>query len=80
MNVVALVKGPVIIMNQLKSFYNSTFKHSHSHHIHICFSIIATNQTQFFWITNGVSRNYNTDGLNEFVCLHFSGRIKCKNR
>ena len=38
-------KGPVIIMNQLKQlkyFYNSLFKVSHSHPIHTCFPIIAS--------------------------------------
>ena len=36
-------KGPVIIMNQLKSIYNRTFKDSYSYLIHICFPIIASN-------------------------------------
>ena len=36
-------KGPVIIMNQLKSIYNSPFKDSHSHPIHTCFPIIDSN-------------------------------------
>ena len=36
-------KGPVIIMSQLKSIYNSPFKDSHSHPIHTCFPIIANN-------------------------------------
>ena len=36
-------KGPVIIMYQLKSIYNSSFKDSHSHPIHICFPVIASN-------------------------------------
>ena len=35
-------KGPVIIMNQLKSIYNTPFKDWHSHHIHTCFPIIAS--------------------------------------
>ena len=38
-------KGPVIIMNQLKQlkyFYKSLFKVSHSHAIHTCFPIIAS--------------------------------------
>ena len=35
--------GPVIIMNQLKSIYNSSFKDLHSHPIHACFLIIASN-------------------------------------
>ena len=37
-----LVKGPVIIMNQLKLIYNSQFKYSHSYSIHTCFPIIAS--------------------------------------
>ena len=36
-------KGPVIITNQLKSIYNSQFKDSHSHPIHTCFPMIASN-------------------------------------
>ena len=36
-------KGPVIIMNHLKSIYNSRFKYSHSHPIHTFFPIIASN-------------------------------------
>ena len=39
-------KDPVIIMNQLKSIYSSLFKDSHSHTIHICFPIIASNGTR----------------------------------
>ena len=37
-------KGPVIIMSQLKSIYNSPFKDSHAHPIHPRFSIIASNE------------------------------------
>ena len=36
-------KGPVIIMHQLKSFYNSPFKDSYSHPSHTCFAVIASN-------------------------------------
>ena len=36
-------KGPIIMMNQLKSIYNSPFKSSYSHPIHICFVTIASN-------------------------------------
>ena len=36
-------KGPVIMMNKLKSIYNSPFKDSHSHPIHTCFPMIASN-------------------------------------
>ena len=36
-------KGSVITINQLKSFYNSPFKDSHSQPIHTCFLIIASN-------------------------------------
>ena len=36
-------KGPVIIMNQLKSISNSSFKDSHSHPVHTLFPIIASN-------------------------------------
>ena len=32
-----------VIMYQLKSIYNSPFKDSLSHPIHICFAIIASN-------------------------------------
>ena len=35
-------------MNQLKSIYNSLFKDSHSHPIHTCFPIIASNVTLVF--------------------------------
>ena len=31
------------MMNQLKSIYNGPFKDSHSHPIHTCFLIIASN-------------------------------------
>ena len=36
--------GPVIIMNQLKSIYNSPFGDSHSHPIITYFPIIASNE------------------------------------
>ena len=36
-------EGPDIIIHQLKSIYNSLFKDSHSHAIHTCFTMIATN-------------------------------------
>ena len=36
-------KGPVIIINKLKTIYNSKFKESHSHPIHNCFLMIASN-------------------------------------
>ena len=36
-------KGPLIILNQSKSIYNCSFKDSHSHLIHTCFPIIASN-------------------------------------
>ena len=36
-------KGPVIIVNQLKSVYNSPFKDSHSYPIHTCFLRIDSN-------------------------------------
>ena len=35
-----------IIMNKLKSIYNSPFKDSHSHPIHTRFPIIASNVTE----------------------------------
>ena len=35
---------PLIIINKLKSIYNSPFKDSHSHPIHTCFPIIASNE------------------------------------
>ena len=35
-----------IIMNRLKSIYNSLFKDSHSHPIHTCLPIIASNVTE----------------------------------
>ena len=38
-------KGPVIIINQLKSIYNSPLKDSYSHPIRTCFPIIASNET-----------------------------------
>ena len=37
-------EGPAIIMHQLKSFYNSTFKGSRSHPIHTRFARIASNE------------------------------------
>ena len=44
-------KGLVIIMNQLRSIYNSPFKDSYSHHIHTCFPIIARNGVlKFYWL------------------------------
>ena len=36
-------KGSGIIINQLKSIYNSLFKDSHWHPIHTCFLIIINN-------------------------------------
>ena len=41
-------KGPVIIMNQLKSIYNSQFKDSHSHSIHTCFLLSASNDDKIY--------------------------------
>ena len=37
------VSMPVKVKHQLKSLYNSRFKHSHSHPIHTCFPMIASN-------------------------------------
>ena len=34
------IKGPIIIMKQLKAIYNSPFKNSHSHPIHTCLATI----------------------------------------
>ena len=39
-------KGAVIIMNQLKSIYNSLYKDLHSHPIHTCFPAITSNVTK----------------------------------
>ena len=36
-------EGPDIIIDQLKSFYKRPFKDSHSHPIHNCFPMIASN-------------------------------------
>ena len=36
-------KGPVIIISQSKSIYNSLFKESYSHSIHACFPMVASN-------------------------------------
>ena len=41
--VVNLADSGPVIMNQLKSNYSSPFKDSHSHTIHDCFLIIASN-------------------------------------
>ena len=35
-------EGPDIIMQQLKSIYNSPFKDSHLHLIHTCFAMNAS--------------------------------------
>ena len=48
-------KGPVIIMNQLKSFYNRQFKDSHSHPFHIYFTMIASNRCYYSHLT---TKNY----------------------
>ena len=40
------IKGPIIMMNQLKSIYNSPFKSYHSHPIHTCLATIASNVFQ----------------------------------
>ena len=37
-------KGPVIILNQLKSVCKRKFKHKYSYPIHTCFPIIASNE------------------------------------
>ena len=37
-------KGPIIMMNQLKSIYNSPFKSSHSPTIHTSLATIASNE------------------------------------
>ena len=45
-----ITNGPDIIMHQLKSIYNSPFKESHSHPVHTCFAMIASNVTIIkFW-------------------------------
>ena len=44
-------EGPAIIMDQLKSIYNSPFKGSYSQPIHTCFPIISSNELdiKFCW-------------------------------
>ena len=42
-------KGPVIIMKQLKSIYNSPLKDPHSYPIHTCFPMIAINVKGKWW-------------------------------
>ena len=37
------IKGPIIIMDQLKSIYNRSFKYMHSDLIHTCLATIASN-------------------------------------
>ena len=37
-------EGPVIIMHQLKSIYNSPFKDSRSHPFHTCFAMISSHR------------------------------------
>ena len=46
-------KGQVIIMNWLKSIYSSPFTDLHSHPIHTCFAIIASNVNEhsFHFVT-----------------------------
>ena len=48
-------RGPLIIMNQLKSLYNSPFKDSQSHPIHICFPITASNESKNCMVTRGIA-------------------------
>ena len=43
-------KGPIIIMNQLKSIYSSPFKDSHSHPFHSCFPINASNDDRAIYL------------------------------
>ena len=53
-------EGPVIIMNELKSIYNSPFKDLHSHPYHTCFPIIASNEFRYKEImltTDSVTKN-----------------------
>ena len=40
-------EDPIIMMNQLKSIYNSQFKSLHSHPIHTCLATIASNEVMF---------------------------------
>ena len=50
-------------MHQLKSIYNSPFKDSHSHPIHTCFPMIASNELKLY--------------LNSFTMLRFfTGQIQ----
>ena len=37
------IKGLIVMMNQLKSIYNSSFKISHSHPIQTCLATIVSN-------------------------------------
>ena len=60
-------KEPVIIINQLKSIYNSTFKDSHSHLIHTCFPIIQLVRNPLDWIKTD---NYNKILTRDSICGH----------
>ena len=45
-------KGPVIIMNQLKSIYNSPVKDLHSHPVHTYFPITVSDDLGFSILVN----------------------------
>ena len=45
-------EGPFITIHQLKSVYNSPFKDSHSHPIHTCLSVIASNDVKEWVLIN----------------------------
>ena len=60
-------EGPFIIIHQLKFVYNSPFKDSHSHPIHTCLSVIASNVAD---LRGGGATD--TWGPNSFIFMQFS--------
>ena len=57
-------KGPVIIMYQLKSLYNSPFKDSDLHLIHTCFAMIASNEysERLYYVRSKMRHHMNNGG------------------
>ena len=64
----------MLVTNQLKSVYNRPFKDSHSHPIHICFPIIASNRPVR---TECCSCRVNHRGTPKSVCIKSVGKRDC---
>ena len=68
-------KGPVIIMAHLKSIYNSPFKDLHSHPIHTCFLIIASNGKYTFLLSRNSILWWSFCSPVKILCWESNGKV-----